>query len=45
VNSEEQPKRRRRAGEGEEQCGDDGLRDGGNAEGQSLSTIHMQREQ
>ena len=32
-------------GEGEEQRGGDGLRDGGNTEGRSLSTIHMQSEQ
>jgi len=32
-------------GEGEEQSGGDGLRDGGNTEGRSLSTIHMQSEQ
>jgi len=32
-------------GEGEEQRDGDGLRDGGNTEGRSLSTVHMQRKQ
>jgi len=32
-------------GEGEEQRDDDGLRDGRNAGGRSLSTVHMQYEQ
>jgi len=41
---ESSPNEREGEGEGEEQCGGDGPRDGENAKGRSLSSVRMQWE-